>query len=188
MNAFEFKEIAIAGAYLIKGRNSIDRRGSFWKDFEENEFLYNNLRFHCTEAFSSISRKNVIRGLHFQTKSPQAKLVSVAYGSIFDVVVDLRKESKTFGEWFGQELSDDNHYSLYIPKGCAHGFLTLLDNSITNYKCDGEYSIGTDSGIIYNDKDINIEWPIKNMHECILNERDKKLMTFQEFLRRYQGF
>lgn len=187
MSKFEFIENGIKDSRVIINKSSKDSRGDFAKDYEENEFLENGLIFHCTETFSSTSRKDVIRGLHFQTVDPQAKLVHVVYGCVFDVVVDLRKESPSYGKWFGQELSVENHCGIYIPRGCAHGFLSLQEGSIVYYKCDGKYSLNSDSGIVFDDKEIAISWPVQDISKCIVSERDRNLMTFQEFRHVYQG-
>lgn len=186
MALFEFEECPLEGAYLIKGRFSGDIRGCFFKDFEEQEYLTNHLPFHCNESFYSVSKKHVIRGLHFQTQNPQAKLVTVMQGSVFDVIVDLRTGSQTFGRWFAAVLSDENRHIFYIPKGFAHGFQALCDNTVMSYKCDGKYCTDSDSGICYNDSDLKIEWPAGS-RDCIVSERDRNLMTYKKFLRDYGG-
>ena len=119
--------------------------------------------------------------MHFQLYHPQAKLVSVLYGKAFDVIVDLRKFSKTFMSWQGFGLSDDNHLALYIPKGFAHGFLAMEDNTMMMYQCEGEYDKATDSGIRFDDPDLNITWPVEDINKTIHSQRDLELMSFQEF-------
>ncbi len=124
------------GVVLITPFHEGDARGSFTKDFEKNIYKQNGLTFDIFEEFTSVSSRNVIRGLHFQTVGPQAKLVTVPIGAVFDVVVDLRLGSKTFGNWKGFSLTDENKLTLYVPRGFAHGFLTLGEGNQVVYKCD----------------------------------------------------
>ena len=177
---FEFEELDLRGAYLIRHFFVGDNRGGFTKSFEKDIFKDAGLEFHLNETFSSVSMKNVIRGLHFQLHNPQAKLVSVVSGKVWDVIVDLRKDSKTFKQWQGFELSSENHYGLYIPRGFAHGFASLEDNTVMLYQCDGKYDKETDTGIRFDDPDIGIEWPIGES-VAIHSERDMKLSSFKEF-------
>lgn len=181
MGSFSFEPLDIEGAYIINSFFSEDNRGIFVKSFEKDIFKAHGLNFHCNEAFISTSEKHVIRGMHFQTFHPQIKLVGVLSGKVFDVIVDLRKESRTFGQWRGFYLSSENRTSLLIPRGCAHGFISLSDGSLVNYFCDGVYDKATDTGILYNDPDIGIEWPINDLSQAILGARDRKLMSFAEF-------
>lgn len=181
MNSFIFREAKIKDAYVINSQIYEDNRGSFIKNFEKNIFSENEIDFDCTEDFITQSSKYVVRGLHFQLYHPQTKLVSVISGKVFDVIVDLREESETFGKWEGYYLSSNNRSSLLIPKGCAHGFVSLSESSVMSYKCDGKYDANTDTGIIWNDKDIGIEWPIPEGEHIILGKRDKELMTFEQF-------
>ena len=178
MSQFSFEKLDIEGSYIINSFFSEDNRGSFVKSFEKDVFKNFGIDFHCNEDFISHSTKNVIRGMHFQLNKPQIKIVGVILGKVFDVIVDLRKDSKTYGEWRGYYLSSQNRTSLLIPRGCAHGFISLSDDSIVSYKCDGKYDKDTDTGILYNDSDINIEWPINDLSKAIVSNRDKKLMTF----------
>ncbi len=188
MVEFSFCEIKLKGAYIITSPFMEDNRGSFVKDFERNIFGSNGIRFECSETFISKSVKNVIRGMHFQTHNPQAKLVNVISGKVYDVIVDLRRESPTFGKWEGVYLSYENRTSLYVPKGFAHGFVSLSDESLVSYKCDGQYDLPSDTGIRYNDKDIGIEWPISDISQAIVSEKDKALMSYQEFINNVGGF
>lgn len=181
MNGFEFKELDIKGSYVINSFFTEDNRGSFVKSFEKAIFAENGIEFQCNEDFISHSTKYVIRGMHFQLYHPQIKLVGVIFGKVFDVVVDLRKDSKTYGQWRGVYLSSENRSSLLVPRGCAHGFMALSDDSIVSYKCDGAYDKETDTGIAFNDPDINVEWPINDLSKAVLNARDKKHMTFRDF-------
>lgn len=185
MDHFSFEPMDIEGAYVINSFFTEDNRGSFVKSFEKTIFKENGINFSCTEDFISHSIKNVVRGMHFQLHHPQIKLVGVISGKVFDVIIDLRKESKTFGQYRGIYLSSENKTSLLIPRGCAHGFMSLSDDSIVSYKCDGKYDRDTDMGILWCDKDINIKWPINDLSQAVLNARDKKQISFAEFEQNY---
>ena len=163
-----------SGLKVIQSKSYKDSRGLFKEDFKKNFFKNKKFVFGCT----STSKKNVIRGLHLQTKFSQGKYVSVLKGSIFDVVVDLRKSSKTFGKHFKIILSDDNAKSLFIPGGFAHGFLGLKKENIIYYYCTNYRSAKHETGILWNDKKLNIKWPIK---KPIISLKDKKNLTFSEF-------
>lgn len=184
MSAFSFEETRFKGVYLITSFSTEDNRGYFVKDFEKSIFEENGLDIDFYESFESFSWRNVIRGLHFQTSEPQAKLVRAVTGSIFDVIVDLRKGSETFGQWAGFYLSQGNRRSLFIPKGFAHGFCVHSDAAIVSYKCVGKYHKGSDSGIVWNDKDISIDWEIE---KPIVSERDRSLLTFKGFIEKFQA-
>jgi len=181
MSNFSFEKLDIDGAYLIRAFHAEDGRGCFIKNFEKDLFEENGIVFRCQEDFITHSVRNVIRGMHFQLYHPQTKLVGVISGEVFDVLVDLREESKTFGQWRGIYLSAEKRASVLIPGGCAHGFLSLSDDSIVSYKCEGRYDKDTDTGIIFSDPDIHIEWPGADSGDYILSERDRRLMTFREF-------
>jgi dTDP-4-dehydrorhamnose 3,5-epimerase len=170
----QLNETIIPGVILIKTEIKRDKRGYFVKDFDKNSNGYFS-NFSIQETFFSYSKKNVLRGLHFQFIKPQAKIISCVIGSILDVVVDLRNDSPTFGKHQLFNLSSENHYSLIIPKGCAHGFLAL-SNSLISYKCDEVYDKQSDSGIIYNDEKLKIAWPINKRY--IISDRD---LTFNRF-------
>lgn len=177
----EFKETDIKGVYIVESYIFEDNRGGFVKNFEKGIFEDNGIEFNCDEDFISTSSKYVIRGMHFQLNKPQKKIVSVICGKVYDVVVDLRKDSETYGQWRGYYLSSNNRNSLVIPRGCAHGFISLADESIVSYKCDGKYDKETDTGIMYDDPQISIEWPVPDGEHVIIGSRDKKLMSFEEF-------
>ena len=182
MVQFAFERQKLDGVILITSFFSDDNRGSFIKHYERNVFKKNGIDFSNSETFITHSVKNVIRGLHFQTNRPQAKLVSVICGKVFDVVVDLRKDSPTYRKWEGYYLSEDNRNSLYIPRGFAHGFLSLGDTNIVQYACDGDYDKASDTGILYYDKDIGIVWPVSDVQNgVIVSEKDKILMSFECF-------
>lgn len=180
MSDFSFIPTNLKGAYLIQCTGTADERGGFTKLFEKEKFSGSGIEFALNETFISVSSKNVIRGLHFQLYHPQAKIVTVPHGRAFDVIVDLRSDSKTFGKWQGFELSGRS--ALYIPKGFAHGFLAREDDTMMLYQCEGQYDKATDTGIRFDDTDINITWPVDNIENTLHSERDLGLMSFQEFL------
>ena len=178
---FEVKESYLKGAYFIKANRSYDSRGSFFKVYEKQRFLEAGLDFSLSETFFSVSHKNVLRGMHFQMNNPQIKLVSVLVGRVKDVIVDLRKDSETYGKWDMVELSGDNGVSLFIPRGFAHGFLTLEENSLMLYECDGAYDKESDTGIRFDDPDLAIDWRIDDPGKLVISDRDRNLMTFSEY-------
>jgi len=163
------------GLKLIRGKNFYDKRGYF------REILRNNLLKKKKFIFWSISKskKNVLRGLHLQDKFKQAKFVSVIKGKIYDVVVDLRKGSKTYGKYYGVTLSDKNSISLFVPVGFAHGFCSLDNESLVLYGMTNYRSKKNEVGIVWNDVDLNIKWPIK---KPIISRKDKKNITFKKFI------
>lgn len=180
MSDYVFTKLDLEGAYLISYFSVGDNRGGFSKSFEKDIYADAGIDFSINETFVSVSAKNVIRGLHFQTHNPQAKLVSIPKGKVYDVIVDLRKDSKTYKLWRGFELSAENHKALYVPRGFAHGFLSLEDDTLMMYQCDGAYDKKTDTGIIFDDPDIGIEWPV-DLDKAIHSQRDLKLGRLQEF-------
>lgn len=181
MGLIEFNSIFEDNVHCFECFYKGDSRGSFSKIFEKNLFAENGIMFDVTETFYSKSAKNVIRGLHFQTHYPQAKIVTVLSGAIWDVIVDLRPNSTTFKKWISFELNEGNHKGLYIPRGFAHGFTSLEDNTVMLYQCDGKYDAETDTGIRFDDPDIGIVWPI-NESVAIHSNRDLKLQSFKEYL------
>lgn len=185
MTNFSAVELKLKDAYLISNYFTGDDRGSFSKIYEKDIFHDMGIDFHINETFFSISQRNVIRGLHFQLNSPQAKLVTVISGRVWDVIVDLRMSSKTYGEWAAAELSGENHKALYVPKGFGHGFLAMENNSIMLYQCEGKFDKESDTGIRFDDMDIAINWPV-DMNQTIHSQRDLKLMTFKEFGEKYK--
>jgi dTDP-4-dehydrorhamnose 3,5-epimerase len=180
---FSFQESDLKGAYVIQPFYSTDERGGFIKDYNIDEFKKNGVNHELKEVFYTISHKGVIRAIHFQLGHQQAKLVRCVKGRIYDVIVDLRKESGTFGQWRSYELSEANRRELYVPEYFGHGYL-VLDESVVSYKC-GEVFYGEgDSGIMYNDPQINIKWPfdeIGGIENMIISEKDKKLMSFETY-------
>jgi dTDP-4-dehydrorhamnose 3,5-epimerase len=170
---FTFHKLSIPELVLIKPEIFPDERGLFMEFFKASDFTDAGLSAHFVQDNVSYSHKGVIRGLHFQ-KEPQAqgKLVSVVKGTIWDVAVDIRRESPGFLQWAAVELSDESHHMLYIPPGFAHGFAALSNAAHVIYKCTNEYNPLLDAGIRWNDPDINIQWPLDNP---ILSGRDAAL-------------
>ena len=167
------KKTKITGVKIFKSEKYLDKRGYFSEVFKK-KFLKENFIFGCL----SNSKKNVLRGLHLQKKFQQAKFITVLKGSIFDVVVDLRKRSKTYGKYFSIILSENNSTSLLVPKGCAHGFLTLGQENLVFYVCSEYWKKKHEISINWSDKKLKINWPSKNP---ILSDKDKKGITFNEF-------
>ena len=155
-----------------------DERGYFYEAYNKNTFHELGLDYDFVQDNQSFSRKGVLRGLHFQKEFPQAKLVRVIEGEVFDVAVDLRKDSPAFGKWYGVTLSGENKKMFMIPRGFAHGFLVLSETAVFSYKCDDFYHPNDEGGIIYNDPDIGIEWPEVDC-ELVLSEKDKKHETLK---------
>ena len=171
----------IEGVYLIKPKIFNDDRGSFFESFNMKVFQKEtNQKISFVQDNQSVSSKNILRGLHFQ-KPPhaQAKLVRVIKGSVLDVVVDLRKKSKTYGEYILEELSEYNNHQLFIPKGMAHGFLTLEDNTIFTYKCSEFHCKDAEDSIIWNDSSIGIKWPGS---KPLLSKKDQNAKKFSSFV------
>lgn len=166
---------------LIKNFYAGDMRGSFMKCFEKGVFQDNGIPFQISEVFVSVSAKHVIRGMHFQLHEPQAKLVSVLHGRAYDVLVDLRPNSRTFKKWQAVELSGENHRALYVPRGFAHGFASLENGTMMMYQCEGAYDKASDTGIRFDDPNIGIEWPI-GPDEAIHSQRDLSLMSLSEYM------
>lgn len=188
MQKFSFHPLEISGAYLIKPFVAEDLRGCFIKDYSEEVFLANGLRHDLKEVFYTDSHKGVVRAIHFQRERQQAKLVRCVSGHVFDVIVDLRKDSQTFGQWRAFELSEENKDELYIPEGCGHGYL-VLEHSIVSYKCAEKFYGEYDDGILWNDPDIGIQWPLAQVDgHVILSEKDLHLQTFADFVQTYHGF
>ena len=167
-----------SGLKVIQSKSYKDNRGLFKEDYKKKFFKNKNFVFGCTSS----SKKNVIRGLHLQTKYSQEKYVSVLKGAIIDVVVDLRKKSKTYGKHYKIILSDANAKSIFIPAGFAHGFLALKKENIIYYTCTNYRSAKHEVGILWNDKDLKIKWPIKNP---VISKKDKKNMKFTDFKKLY---
>ena len=179
MGKFNFKETEIEGVYIIEPSIFGDNRGYFMETYNYNEFKEAHLNMVFVQDNQSKSKRGVLRGLHFQKTHPQGKLVRIIKGEVFDVAVDLRKDSKTYGKWVGVTLSEENKKQFYIPEGFAHGFLVLSEEAEFCYKCTEFYQPGDEGGLLWNDPKINIEWPLDKINEddLILSEKDKKWST-----------
>ena len=168
----------IEGLCIIEPAVHGDSRGYFMETYNLNDMKNAGLNYNFVQDNQSMSTKGVLRGLHFQKNYPQTKLVRVINGSVFDVAVDLRKDSGTYGKWFGIVLNDENKKQFLIPKGFAHGFLVLSDTAEFMYKCDDFYHPNDEGGIIWNDPAVGIEWP--NVGELKLSDKDKMNPTLKE--------
>ena len=165
----------IADVLLIEPEIFGDDRGFFFESFNQENFeKVTGKKINFVQDNQSISVKGVLRGLHFQKTAPQSKLVRCVVGEVYDVVVDLRKSSDTYKKWFGIKLSEDNMKMMLVPKGFAHGFVTLSDVAVFHYKCDELYMPSSDGGIIYNDPELNIDWGV-DVNELILSDKDRVL-------------
>nr|WP_237702072.1 dTDP-4-dehydrorhamnose 3,5-epimerase [Thermococcus sp. AM4] len=179
---FEFKRLEIPDVILIKPKVFGDERGFFMETYKKPDFESAGIKGEFVQDNHSRSRYGVLRGLHFQREPyAQAKIVRVVRGVIYDVAVDLRKNSPTFGKWVGVILSEFNKWQLYIPRGFAHGFLVLSDVADVIYKVDNVYAPDYEGGIIWNDPELDIDWPVD---EPIVSEKDRKLPTLREAIER----
>ena len=166
----KFKDLLV-----IKKDTYFDNRGYF-RELFLNKILKKNFIFDVM----SLSKKNVLRGLHLQIKKPQGKLITVLRGEILDISVDCRIKSKTFGKYFSIKLSEKDNISVYIPEGFAHGFVSLANNSVVHYKCTNYRDKKSETGILWNDKDLKIKWPKKKL---IISQKDQKNLTFSEVIK-----
>lgn len=178
---FDYGKLGLEGAYLINPFVAYDERGYLVKDYSAEAFQDMGISHDLKEVFYTNSHKGVIRAIHFQREKQQPKLIRCVYGKIYDVVVDLRKNSATFGEWEGYVLSEENKKEILVPAGCGHGYL-VMEDSIVSYKCAEKFYEEYDGGILWNDADIHISWPLDGVGEIILSEKDKKLGSLQEFI------
>ena len=182
---FDFKEHeVIKGVYVITPHRFSDFRGDYIKVFEKNIYGENGITQLFNETSEIVSNRGVLRGLHFQTKDSQAKLVHVIKGKIFDVAVDLRKGSSTFGQFACFTLTPEDRKTIFIPEDFAHGFLTLEDDTIFTYQCSGSYRPEYCGGIMWNDREIGIDWPLDE-EEIILSDKDKKNMSISNYRDKY---
>ena len=164
----------IEGLYVIEPTVFKDERGYFVETYNQNDMKEAGLDMVFVQDNQSCTTKGVLRGLHFQKQFPQGKLVRVVRGKVFDVAVDLRSDSKTYGKWFGVELSAENMKQFYIPEGFAHGFLVLSDEAEFCYKCTDFYHPGDEGGLAWNDPEIGVEWPLEEGVDLIISEKDQK--------------
>jgi dTDP-4-dehydrorhamnose 3,5-epimerase len=170
----EIIQTPIEGLIVIKPRVFNDARGFFFESYSEKKFTENGINIHFCQDNLSKSTYGVVRGLHYQLNPhSQTKLVSVVQGAVWDVAVDLRKNSATFGQWYGVELTEENHLQFLIPQGFAHGFSVLSQTAVFTYKCDDFYNPALEGGILYNDPALNIDWKIP-ADKAIISEKDTK--------------
>ena len=190
ISPFKFEQTEIEGLIKVSPFVADDIRGLFIKDYSKEVFENNGIYHDLKEVFYTVSHKGVIRALHFQREKQQPKLVRCVSGHVYDVVVDLRKDSPTFKKWLSFDLSSDNKQEIFVPAGCAHGYL-VLEESIVSYKCAEKFYGEFDDGVMWNDKDLEVKWPLNlvgGAENVILADKDKNLQTFSEFMSKYGGF
>lgn len=188
MGKFNFIKTSIEGVYIIEPTVFGDNRGYFMESYSKRDFEEAGLTMNFVQDNESKSKKGVLRGLHFQTKHTQGKLVRVVEGEVFDVAVDLRAGSPTFGQWTGVTLTAENKKQFYIPEGFAHGFLVLSETATFQYKCTDYYAPEYDGGVLWNDPEIGIEWPLEGIDEVLLSDKDKVQQTFKAFKEKENPF
>lgn len=187
---WRFHESGIAGLIEVTPFNADDIRGCFTKDYSKEVFEANGISHDLAEVFYTTSHKGVIRALHFQRVYQQPKLVRCIWGHVWDAVVDLRKDSPTFRKWMAFDLVGERHNEILVPAGCGHGYL-VLEHSIVAYKCAEKYYGEYDDGIMWDDPDISVAWPLEQVggrDKVILSDKDKNLQSFAEFMETYGGF
>lgn len=187
---FAFKETEIPGLIEVTPFNADDVRGCFTKDYSKEVFEQHGIHHDLQEVFYTTSHEGVIRALHFQREKQQPKLVRCISGHVYDVVVDMRKDSPSFKKWLGFDLIGDRHNEILVPAGCAHGYL-VLEPSIVSYKCSDKFYGEFDDGIMWNDPTINVQWPLEKIggkQNIIVAEKDKNLLSFDEFVKKYGAF
>lgn len=190
MQKWDFEKLDMEGAYKITPFYADDNRGGFLKDYSKEVFEQNGISYDLKEVFYTISHKGVIRAMHFQRVKQQAKLVRCVSGKVYDVIIDLRKDSPTFKQWKGFILSGENMVELLVPEGFGHGYL-VLEDSIVSYKCAEKFYGEFDSGIRYDDPDMGIDWPyelIGGKDKVINSVKDDNLQSFKEFMETYDNF
>ena len=181
MGKISVETCEIEGLKVITPTVFGDARGYFVETYNKNDFVEAGIDVEFVQDNQSASKQGVLRGLHFQKNFPQAKLVRCINGEVFDVAVDLRKDSATFGKWFGVVLSAENKKQFFIPKGFAHGFYVLSEYAEFAYKCSDFYHPNDEGGLIWNDPDIGVEWPLIDGVELNLSEKDTKWGGIKEF-------
>lgn len=189
IHKFEFKELDLKGAYIIRPFYATDERGELIKDYNIETFKEAGIDYDLKETFYTLSKANVIRALHFQLYKPQPKLMRCISGRVFYVIVDLRPESETFGQYRSMVLSGNNPTSILCPSGFGQGYL-VLEDSVMSYKAAEVFYGPGDAGIMYNDPDIGIEWPfelIGGKENLIISEKDLGLMSYKEYARKSKG-
>lgn len=190
MTKFDFAETAIPGLVEVVPFNAEDVRGCFTKDYSKEVFEAHGIHHDLAEVFYTTSHRGVVRALHFQRVRQQPKLVRCIWGHVWDVVVDLRKESPSFKKWLSFDLTRDNRREILVPAGCAHGYL-VLEESVVSYKCAEKFYGEYDDGIMWNDPEIGVEWPLDKIGgagNIILADKDKMLQSFSMFMEKHGGF
>lgn len=190
LTKFDFRQTAISGLIEVTPFNADDIRGCFTKDYSKEVFEANGIHHDLAEVFYTTSYKGVIRALHFQRVRQQPKLVRCIWGHVWDVVVDLRKDSPTFRKWLSFDLVGEKHNEILVPAGCAHGYL-VLEESVVSYKCGEKFFGEYDDGILWNDSELAVAWPLEKVggaDNIILAEKDRKLQSFAQFIATYGGF
>lgn len=182
---FEFKKTEIEGLMIIKSHTFFDDRGLYQKFYEKNVFLENGIACEFIESSDLYSKKGALRGLHYQTIDSQAKLIRVISGELFDVALDLREKSSTFGQYHTELLKAGDNKAIFIPEGFAHGFISLMDDTVFSYQCSGKYVPEACGGICWNDPELNIPWPLDeySIKEVIATEKDMNWPTINEYLK-----
>ena len=188
--AFEVRHTSIPGLLRIAPFVAADERGEFVKDYSRDAFRSLGIAYDLSEVFYTVSKKGVVRALHFQEVKQQPKLVRCVSGRVWDAVVDLRADSPAFKRWEAFELTGANHLELLVPAGCAHGYL-VMEDSIVSYKCSERFYGEYDGGIRWDDPEIGVEWPLEAVggrESVILSGKDRALPPFADFLARTGGF
>ena len=175
---FTFTRTAVDGVVIVDARSFGDDRGSFMETYKRPDFLAGGIDAEFVQDNQSSSTRGVLRGLHFQINHPQAKLVRVVSGEVYDVALDLRPGSPTFGRWEGVVLSGENHRQLFVPRGFAHGFCVLSDSAVFCYKCDDVYHPDDEGGIAWDDPELAVAWPLPQGVEPVLSEKDRHHPSF----------
>lgn len=183
---FEFRRTEIDGVYVIVPHLFGDKRGIYLKHYEKNIYASHGITSDFVESSDLYSAKGALRGLHYQTVDSQAKLIHVISGSAFDVALDLRKNSETFGKFHVELLTGDNHKVIYIPEGFAHGYIALEDNTVFSYQSSGRYMPESCGGIRWDDPELDIPWPLKEygIKKVVATEKDASWPTFSEYVRK----
>ena len=181
MGQFQFTKTGIEGLVVVEPKVFGDNRGYFMETYNYNDFKAAGLDMVFVQDNQSKSKKGVLRGLHFQKKNPQGKLVRVVSGEVYDVAVDLRKGSDTYGKWYGVLLSAENKKQFYVPEGFAHGFVGMSETAEFVYKCTRFYDPSDEGGLMWNDPEIGIDWPVPENAELLLSEKDQHHQPLKDF-------
>ena len=181
MGQFQFTKTGIEGLVVVEPKVFGDNRGYFMETYNYNDFKAAGLDMVFVQDNQSKSKKGVLRGLHFQKKNPQGKLVRVVSGEVYDVAVDLRKGSDTYGKWYGVLLSAENKKQFYVPEGFALGFVVMSETAEFVYKCTRFYDPSDEGGLMWNDPEIGIDWPVPENAELLLSEKDQHHQPLKDF-------